>query len=93
MKRSLSDVLNVCADSCYDEEELISWQKKAAPVLKKIIFTRLTARQREIIMLYYYEGMKQKDIAGKLGISESAVSHLKQRALKRLEYDLNLIRS
>ena len=93
MKRRLSDVLNICADSFYDEEELVSWQKKAAPVLKKIISTRLTARQREVIMLYYYEEMKQKEIAAKLGVTESAVSPLKQRALKRLEYDLNLIRS
>lgn len=93
MKRKLSDVLDVCADSFYDEEEFLSWQKKAAPALKKIISTRLTARQRDVIMLYYYEGMRQKEIADKLGISASAVSHLKQRALKRLEYDLNLIRS
>ena len=93
MKRNLCDVLNLRPDDGTNDEEVRQWQTKALSALKNIISVRLTERQKAIIMLYYYEGMKQRDIAKQLGVTESCVSHTKRRALMRLEYDLNLLRS
>ena len=93
-KKDLYDEIHLEPDDTEDEdEEFVRWQKKSADVMEYIISTRLTYRQREIIMLYYYEGKRQQEIAEELGVTESNVSHIKRRALKRLEYDLNLIRS
>lgn len=75
-----------------DREEERSWQKKAAELLKVLISSRLTRRQRQVIVLYYYKGMKQRDIAKKLNVSESAVSHAKATALKRIKFHLELLR-
>lgn len=69
-----------------------SWQQKAMETLENLISERLTWRQKQIIMLYYYEGRKQREIAAMLGVSESAVSHTKHTALRRLEYYLELMR-
>ncbi|MBQ8688394.1 MAG: sigma-70 family RNA polymerase sigma factor [Ruminococcus sp.] len=93
MGRSLAEVLRFVPPKEEDEEAfLLSWQQEALEKLKTIISERLTWRQKEVIMLYYYEGLSQKEIAKRMGISESGVSHLKRRACKRLEYDLKLIR-
>jgi RNA polymerase sigma factor (sigma-70 family) len=34
----------------------------------------LTSRQREVIRLYFFEGLNQREIAQKLGISQQSVS-------------------
>lgn len=75
-----------------DEERESSWQKHAGKILKVIITSRLTHRQRQVIVLYFYKGMKQRDIAAELGITESAVSHLKKTALDKIKDYLELIR-
>lgn len=75
-----------------DEERESSWQKQAGKILKVIITSRLTHRQRQVIVLYFYKGMKQRAIAEKLGITESAVSHLKKTALDTIKDYLELIR-
>ena len=43
-------------------------------VLYRAIRHELTERQRICITMYYLEGMKMKDIAAKLGLSNSTVS-------------------
>lgn len=91
MGRSLCDVLNLTPPDG-DEESVHTWQEHALKMLQNIISVRLKGRQKQIIMLYYYEGLSQREIARQLGISESSVSHTKRRACKKLEYDLNLIR-
>lgn len=91
MKRcTIYDSLNITPFDDRDEE--ISWQRKAAELLKVLISSRLTRRQQQIIVLYYYKGMKQRDIAKKLNISESAVSHTKATALKRIKFHLEFLR-
>ncbi len=43
-------------------------------VLRELISTRLTDRQRRIVELYFYAGRTQAEIAGELGISQQVVS-------------------
>jgi RNA polymerase sigma factor (sigma-70 family) len=44
------------------------------PKISAIIDEALTARQRETIRLYFLEGLNQRQIAEKLGISQQSVS-------------------
>ena len=53
-------------------------------VLAKAINTELTAKQRNAIMLYYYEGMNMVQIAERLGITFQAVSRMISRGRLRL---------
>ncbi|NLN40917.1 MAG: sigma-70 family RNA polymerase sigma factor [Clostridiales bacterium] len=45
---------------------------------------RLTDRQREVIILYYFENMKIEDIASRLGVSYRTVVNTKTRALEKM---------
>lgn len=76
-----------------DEESEYNWKLKAVKILKTLISDKLTWRQKEIIMLYYYKGLSQRDIARLLGVSESSVSHTKHAALKRLRHYMDILRS
>ena len=49
---------------------------------------RLPLRLREVILLYYYQGLKVNEIAEALGISQSSVSGRLQRGRNRLKIDL-----
>jgi RNA polymerase sigma factor (sigma-70 family) len=42
--------------------------------LRRLVSTRLTHRQRQIVELYFYEGLTQQEIAAALRISQQAVS-------------------
>jgi RNA polymerase sigma factor (sigma-70 family) len=44
------------------------------PKITAVIDEELTARQRETIRLYFLEGLNQRQIAEKLGISQQSVS-------------------
>ena len=44
----------------------------------------LTDRERKVILLYYYEELTLKEIAGTLEVSESRVSQLHTRALQKM---------
>ena len=46
----------------------------------------LNDKERTVISLYYYEGLKAKQIAGVLEISESRVSQIHSKALVKLKY-------
>jgi RNA polymerase sigma factor for flagellar operon FliA len=48
----------------------------------------LNDKERTVISLYYYEGLKAKQIAGILEISESRVSQIHSKALIKLRYIL-----
>lgn len=48
-------------------------------------FTFLTITQRKVLLLMYIEGMSQKEIAEKLGVSVQRVSKVKQEALFELK--------
>jgi RNA polymerase sigma factor (sigma-70 family) len=42
--------------------------------LRRIVSTRLTRRQQQIVELYFYDGLTQQEIAATLRISQQAVS-------------------
>lgn len=46
----------------------------ALEAIGELVRTGLTAKQREIVQLYFYEGCSQVDIASRLGISQQVVS-------------------
>ena len=48
------------------------------------LFTLLTPRQREIMSMWFIEGMRQVDIAAKLGCTQASINHVIGRAMKRL---------
>ena len=43
-------------------------------VLRELVSSRLTDRQRRIVELYFYEGRTQQEIAASLSISQQVVS-------------------
>jgi RNA polymerase sigma factor (sigma-70 family) len=61
------------------EDEQINLEKEqlkqaAIDQIKELIRTRLTARQRRVIELYFYENKTQQEIAEMLGIPQQVVS-------------------
>lgn len=58
--------------------------------LAEVIKNDLTARQKQMIVLYYYEGLRMCEIASMLSLDASTVSRTLTRAraniLKRLKY-------
>ena len=44
------------------------------PELRSVIDELLTPRQREVIGLYFFEGLNQREIAAHLGIAQQSVS-------------------
>src|SRR5687768_8167480 len=43
-------------------------------LLRQLVETRLTVRQREIVELYFTDGLSQAEIAAQLGIAQQVVS-------------------
>lgn len=43
-------------------------------ILRELVETRLTSRQRAIVEMYYFEGATQEEIAARLGIAQQVVS-------------------
>jgi len=64
----------------YEDQELVN-------VIAQAIDS-LSDKERTVISLYYYEGLKAKQIAGVLEISESRVSQIHSKALIKLKYAL-----
>ncbi len=52
--------------------------------LSKVIQQDLTARQRQVILLYYYEGLTMSEIARQLGIDPSTVSRTVSRGRRNI---------
>ena len=50
------------------------WAKTLWPTICVIMDEVLTARQREVVYLYFFEGLNQRQIAEKLSISQQSVS-------------------
>ncbi len=49
----------------------------------------LTAKEREVIFLYYFEEMTEKEISKIFSISQQRINLLKKRALLKLRKFLN----
>jgi DNA-binding CsgD family transcriptional regulator len=54
-------------------DELLDLIDELNECIRKIILTRLTDRQREVMTLIYYDGMTQTEIALKLGLCQTTV--------------------
>lgn len=50
----------------------------------------LSKREKQVIKLSYFEGLKNQEIASSLGISINTVKRFKDRALSKLKMDLGL---
>jgi RNA polymerase sigma factor for flagellar operon FliA len=64
----------------YEGRELTNMMAQAIDALNE--------KERIIVSLYYYEGLKAKQIAGVLEVSESRVSQLHSKALMKLKFSL-----
>ena len=68
----------------------MNWNK----VIKKQCFMRLLSkREKEILMFRYglmnYDELTQKDVAKMMGISQSYISRLEKKIIKKLRNKLN----
>lgn len=61
-----------------------SSQKTDPGLIRKIIESRLTGKQRDYIISYYFDGQSMPDIAKKYGISVPTVSKTISRGEKRI---------
>ena len=51
---------------------------------ERVARVRLTARQRQCVVLAYFDGLTRGEIAGQLGLSTRAVRQVMHRARKKL---------
>ena len=83
----LSDVLGTSADSVYGDIEVNAEKEQLRSALKK-----LTERERRIMFLRFGLGggeeMTQKDVADMLGISQSYISRLEKKIMKKMKKDI-----
>ena len=59
--------------------------KRMKQLLKVAMQFSLTDRQREVVQMYYFEGMKVVDIAAELGIGRRVTYKILQVSRKKLE--------
>ena len=78
---------NVLASSEKSEVEYKIESKELTEILSQAI-EALSKKEKIIISLYYYEGLKSKQIASVLEVSESRVSQLHAKALMKLKYNM-----
>lgn len=71
--------LEQLADARKQEQKTNQW-------LEFLIENCLTARQKQILVLYYYEKQSLREIATQLGITESTACRTKNRACQRLSH-------
>ena len=57
-----------------DDPEAAAARDEVFELLRELVATRLTSRQREIVELTFVEGLSQGEIAARLGISQQVVS-------------------
>ena len=55
-------------------------------ILHKAIQSELTERQRECVLMYYFQNMQMKEIAENFGLSPSTVSRHISAAQKKLRH-------
>ncbi len=67
-----------------DNEECTEKREKIRKIMARIIKNDLTARQREIIVLYYYSGKGVTEIAQILKIAPSTVSRTIKAARNKI---------
>ena len=53
------------------------------------ILSRLTQREREIIVLRYFRGKTQAEIAKVIGVSQVQVSRIEKKAIERIQNEIS----
>jgi len=71
-----------------DETPEKEYEAKEMTAAMERAIGELSEKERTIISLYYYEGLKAKQIANILEVSESRISQLHSKALTKLKYSL-----
>ena len=61
-------------------------------IVRKIVDSELTQRQREIYLLYYEEGMEQFEIAEKMRMNKSTICRTLQRAERTVDRIMRYVR-
>lgn len=56
----------------------------------KLTISKLPDRWQKILIYYYVNGMTMEDIASKIGVSESRVSHLHKQVMRRIRKDMGI---
>jgi RNA polymerase sigma factor (sigma-70 family) len=51
-----------------------AFKQEAVDLIRELIHTQLTPRQRQVIEMYFYQNMTQQEIADALGVSQQVVS-------------------
>ena len=51
----------------------------------RVVEEELTIRQRQIVQLFFYDGMSAAEIAQELGLARSTVYRTMQRGMRRIE--------
>lgn len=79
----LADSPNGCSDTCYsgtdfEKEEVLN------KMLLKQLLESLEEQERELIILRYYQGKTQVEVAKRLGITQVQVSRLEKKILIRM---------
>ena len=76
LSESIADLFAAEPGEALDDEETLAQLRGA--------FQRLTARDRMVLSLYYYEALNLRQIGEVMHVSESRISQIRTRALKRL---------
>jgi len=78
------DVMQYLRDpAARDPSREVSFQEAASLLARAI--EQLSDRQRQVVILYYYEGLSSKEIAGLLDLTEGRISQLHTAAVARLK--------
>lgn len=68
------------------------YENFSLPIEDKLVLSQLFARldntQAKVIEMIFYHGMTQKEIADKLNISQRQVSRIKEKSIKKMQYNL-----
>lgn len=71
-------------------DDRLDFERESAAMRRE--FQRLDDRERTVLMLYYYEELKLREIAEVLGVTESRVSQIRTKALQTLRTRLRPLR-
>ncbi len=73
----VEDILKTICETEFEEE--------MAELLDKI----LTVRQKQVVEMYYFEGMTQEEVANILGITQQAIFDILQNSIEKLKNSMN----
>ena len=82
---SLADLHLWCQSGENNEAQIQRLQEKLLQAVEEV----LTARQRQILLLYFFQGMSVSQIASHLQIAKSTVSRSLARSIEKLKKTLH----